>query len=62
MEIAALKAQTIQTVGEAESAIAQVMQSRRKYEYLNKKLQVIEDMKNSSNLVVFGENHDDPIT
>ena len=42
LEIANTKADTIKTVGEAESAIANVMQSRRKYEYLNKKLEVIE--------------------
>lgn len=59
LEIADTKAQTIQTVGEAESAIAKVMQSRRKYEYLNKKLSVIEQFKNNSNLHVFGDQNDD---
>lgn len=58
-EIASLKAQTIQTVGEAESAIATVMQSRRKYEYLNKKLETIEQFKDNKNLHVFGDNNDD---
>ena len=59
LEIASLKAQTIQTVGEAESNIAKVMESRRKFEYLNKKLDVIEGFKHNSNLHVFGDNNDD---
>lgn len=59
LEIANTKADTIKTVGEAESAIANVMQSRRKYEYLNKKLEVIEQFKNNANLHVFGDNNDD---
>ncbi len=59
LEIADLKAQTIQTTGEAESAISKVMQSRRKYEYLNKKLEVIKSFKDNANLHVFGDNNDD---
>jgi len=35
------------------------MQSRRKYEHLNKKLNVIEAFKNNSNLKIYGDNHDD---
>jgi hypothetical protein len=35
------------------------MESRRKYEHLNKKLEVIEGFKNNSNLKVFGDNQDD---
>lgn len=55
LEIAEVKAQTIQTVGEGESAIGKVMESRRKYEYLNSKLGVIEQFKNSTNLHVYGD-------
>lgn len=62
LEVAATKAETIKIVGEAEYAIANVMQSRRKYEYLNKKLEVIESMKETENLHVMGENNSDSIT
>ena len=35
------------------------MQSRRKYEYLNKKLDVIKSFKDNRNLKIFGDNQDD---
>lgn len=35
------------------------MQSRRKYEYLNKKLDVIKAFKDNGNLKIFGDNQDD---
>ena len=35
------------------------MQSRRKYEHLNKKLDVIRSFKHNSNLKIFGDNQDD---
>ena len=44
-EIAEIKAQVISTVGEGEKSIATVMQSRRKYEHLNKKLDIIKAFK-----------------
>ena len=59
LEIAATKASTINTIGQAESQIANVMQSRRKYEYLNKKLDVIKKFKDNANLHVFGDSNDD---
>ena len=38
------------------------MQSRRKYEHLNKKLEIIEGFKNNKNLKIFGNNNDDVLT
>lgn len=35
------------------------MASRRKYEYLGKKLDVIRTFKNNKNLKIFGDNQDD---
>ena len=35
------------------------MQSRRKYEYLNKKLGVIENFRHNKNLQIFGDSSDD---
>ena len=35
------------------------MQSRRKYEHLNKKLDIIKAFKQNSNLKIFGNNNDD---
>ena len=58
-EVAGMKASTIETVGNAEAKIKNVMESRRKFEYLNRKLGVIEGFKNNSNLHIFGDNNDD---
>jgi hypothetical protein len=38
------------------------MQSRRKYEHLNKKLDVIEAFKDNKNLKIFGDNKDDVLS
>lgn len=62
LEIADLKADTINTIGQGESNISQVMQSRRKYEHLNKKLEVIEAFKGNKNLKIFGDNKDDVLS
>ena len=59
LEIADLKADTINTVGNGESQVSAVMQSRRKYEYLGKKLDVIKAFKGNKNLKIFGDNQDD---
>lgn len=59
LEIADLKADTINTIGNGESQVAQVMQSRRKFEYLGKKLDVIKAFKDNKNLKIFGDNKDD---
>ncbi len=36
-----MKALTTQTIGQGEAQISNVMQSRRKFEFLNKKLDLI---------------------
>jgi len=59
LEIADVKADTINIIGDGESKIATVMQSRRKYEPLNKKLDVIKAFKWNNNLKIFGDNNDD---
>ena len=59
LEIADLKADTINTIGNGEAQIADVMQSRRKYEYMNKKLDVVKAFKDNKNLKIFGDNQDD---
>ena len=58
-EIAEVKAQTTEIIGAGEAQIAKVMASKRKYEHLNKKLEVIEEFKNNKNLKIFGDNNDD---
>ena len=35
------------------------MQSRRKYEYLNSKMDLIESFKDNKNLKIYGDNQDD---
>ena len=62
LEIANMKAETISIIGEGESKISSVMQSRRKYEHLNKKLDVIEAFKDNKNLKIFGDNKDDVLS
>ena len=59
LEIADLKADTINTIGNGEAQISAVMQSRRKFEYLGKKLDVIKAFKHNKNLKIFGDNQDD---
>ena len=45
-EIADLKSETIAVIGKGEAQISNVMESRRKYEYLDRKMDVI-NMPNS---------------
>lgn len=59
LEIADLKAETISVIGNGEAQIANVMAARRKYEHLNRKLDVIKAFKNNQNLKIFGDNQDD---
>jgi len=61
LEIADIKAQTIDVIGKGEGQIAKVMQSRRKYEYLNGKMDVISGFKGNKNLKIFGNNSDDAL-
>ena len=62
LEIADTKCETINTIGSGEEKIKDVMKERRKYEYLNKKLGVIEAFKNNQNLKVFGDQKDDVLS
>lgn len=59
LEVADIKAETINVIGDGESKISNVMQSRRKYEHLNKKLEVIKMFRHNENLKIFGDNQDD---
>lgn len=59
LEVSQIKAQTIETVGQGEQQISKVIASRRKYEHLNAKLDVIKSFKNNPNLRIFGSNNDD---
>ena len=62
LEVADIKAQTITTVGDGESAIGKVMAQRRKYEHLNSKLGAIENFKHNKNVKIFGNNNDDVLS
>ena len=59
LDISQMKSDTIDTIGNGETAIAKVMASRRKYEHLNAKLDVIKAFKGNKNLKIFGNNQDD---
>jgi hypothetical protein len=56
LEIADVKADTINVIGSGEAQVSTVMQSRRKYEHLNRKLDVIRSFRNNQNLKIFGDN------
>ena len=62
LEVADMKADTINTIGNGEAAISNVMQSRRKYEHLNKKLEVISAFRDNKNLKIFGDQKDDVLS
>ncbi len=48
--------------GEAEGQLQKVLGSRRKYEYLNMKLGVIEAIGNNPNIKIFGNQSDNVIS
>lgn len=56
LEVADLKAETINVIGQGEKNIGKVMASRRKYEYLDKKMEVIKGFQSNKNLKIFGDN------
>ena len=62
LEIADIKSETINVIGNGEAEISNVMKSRRYFEYMNKKLGVIEAFKNNQNLKVFGDQKDDVLS
>jgi len=55
-EIADLKSETIAVIGKGEAQISNVMESRRKYEYLDRKMDVIKGFKSNKNVKIFGDN------
>jgi len=59
LEVADLKSETINVIGQGEKQISKVMASRRKYEYLDKKMDVIKGFQGNKNLKIFGDNQDD---
>ena len=59
LEVADLKSETINVIGQGEKQISKVMASRRKYEYLEKKMDVIKGFQGNKNLKIFGDNQDD---
>lgn len=52
LEVADLKSETINVIGQGEKQISKVMASRRKYEYLDKKMDVIKGFQRDRKSVV----------
>ncbi len=61
LEVADFGVETTKLIGDSEVRIKTVMQSRRKYEYLMKKLQVVKALKTNTNVKIFGQNDSDSI-
>ena len=61
-EVAAMKAEQIQEEAKVEVEIAKVLTSRRKYEYLGKKLEVIRSLGQNPNIKIFGNQNDSAIS
>ena len=61
LEVADLKAETINVIGQGEAQISKVMESRRKYEYLDKKMEVIKGFKANKNIKIFGDSNDEVV-
>jgi len=61
-EVSEMRAEQTSIQGKGESQVAQVMASRRKYEYLNSKLDVIKSIRDNKNVKIFGDNSDDVIS
>jgi hypothetical protein len=61
LEVADLKSETIQVIGQGEAKISNVMESRRRFEYLNKKMDVIKGFNQNKNVKIFGDNQDDVV-
>ena len=51
-----MNAERIKVIGEGEATIQKVMQARRKYEYLNKKLDVVSGLNKNTEVKIFGNN------
>jgi hypothetical protein len=62
LEVADLGAETTKIIGDSEVRIKNVMQSRRKYEYLMKQLEVVKALKTNPNVKIFGQNDSDSMT
>jgi hypothetical protein len=60
--VADKNAEAIRVEGEAEGQLTKVMQSRRMYEYLNKKLEVLLALAHNKNIKIYGNQSDDKIT
>ena len=61
-KISEMKAEMLEVIGKGEAQVANVMQSRRKYDYLNSKLDVIRAFRDNKNAKIFGDNQDDVIS
>ena len=57
-----MNAERIKVIGEGEATIQKVMQARRKYEYLNKKLDVVSGLNKNTEVKIFGNNQDDQLS
>jgi uncharacterized protein affecting Mg2+/Co2+ transport len=62
LEVAEVKSKTLQVIGEGEVQAQDVLAARRKYEYLEQKLEVLRSFRHNQNLKVFGENKDDVLS
>lgn len=61
-QVAEKNAEAVKVEGQAEGELNKVLGSRRLYEYLNTKLQVIRAMGTNANLKIFGNSNDNQLS
>lgn len=57
-----MNAEVTKLEGNVEAELAKVLASRRQYEYLNSKLEILKTLSNNPNLKVFGNQQDTALT
>lgn len=61
-KVAEMNAEVTKLEGQTEAELAKVLENRRKYEYMNAKLEAFKAIGNNKNLKIFGNNQDNMVS